>query len=94
MKRIFIKYISSDAEGNKASATALEKEDPSVFWREEGRRREPEKAEYSLPDEDFFGNEKTEFSEDFFDELKTLSEEEAEAVLSEAGLIEKKGGTL
>ncbi|MBQ2861768.1 MAG: hypothetical protein IJE83_03155, partial [Oscillospiraceae bacterium] len=71
-----------------------EKEDPKVFWQEEGKRREPENAEYVLPEEDFFENEQTEFFETFEEELKNLSDEDKEQIFEEAGLFERDGDIL
>ena len=82
-------FRQSAEEGS--SATLEDKEDPRVFWREEGLRREPENAELELPEKDFFEEEETEFFEDFEKEFSGLSEEDAEKILEEAGLLEKEG---
>ena len=91
IKRIAIRFLNSAENQNAVSAITAEKDDPKVFWKENGLRREPQQADFELPEEDFFENEKTEFSENFEEELKNLSEEEIAEVLEEAGLFEKKG---
>lgn len=68
-----------------------EKEDPRVFWKEEGKRRDFEQAEYELPEEDFFENEKTELALDFEKEIAALSDEEINIIFEEADLFEKEG---
>lgn len=94
VRRVVIRFINS-AEGQSAvSAMVYEKEDPKVFWQEEGKRREPENAEYVLPEEDFFENEQTEFFETFEEELKNLSDEDKEQIFEEAGLFERDGDIL
>ena len=65
--------------------------DPRIFWGKEGFRREPQQADFVLPEEDFFENEKTEFSEDFEKEFSGISEEEAKEILKEAGIYEMEG---
>lgn len=92
IKSFAIKFLNSAENQSSVSAIVSEKDDPKVFWKEKGFRREPEQADYNLPEEDFFENEKNEFSESFEDELKNLSEEEIGEVLKEAGLFEKEGG--
>lgn len=91
IKRIIFGKIASDAMENPSEVTFEEKEDLRVFWAEEGLRREPENAEYVLPEEDFFENEKNEFSESFEEEFHGLSDEEKEKILMEAELFEKEG---
>ena len=92
IKSFAIRFLNSAENQSSVSAIVSEKDDPKVFWSEEGFRREPEQAEFELPEEDFFENEKTEFPEKFEDEFKNLSEEEIGKVLADAGLFEKKGG--
>lgn len=91
IRRIAIRSLNSAENQSAVSAITTEKEDTRVFWAEEGLRREPENAEFELPEEDFFGNEKTEISEKFEDEFSGLSEEETEKILKETGLFEKEG---
>ena len=91
VKRMMIRFINSADRQDAVSAIVAEKEDPRVFWKEEGKRRDPENAEYELLEEDFFENEKIEFSERFEDEFSGLSDEEAEKILLEAELLEKEG---
>ena len=92
VKKIVIRFLNSADNQSAISAIAAEKDDPKVFWEKEGFRREPENAEFVLPEEDFFENEKTEFPEKFEEEFENLSEEEIDKVLTDAGLFEKKGG--
>ena len=92
IKRAAIRFLNSADNQSSVSAITAEKDDPKVFWEENGFRREAQQADYELPEEDFFENEKTEFSESFEDEFKNLSEEEIGEVLKEAGLFEKEGG--
>ena len=96
VKSLIIKRIASkEKEEPSASSVGFEeKEDPRVFFREEGLRREPENAEYDLPEKDFFENEETEFFEHFEEEFSGLSEDDAEKILFEAGLFEKEGEAL
>ena len=91
IKRLIYKKMFAQSAKEGSSATIEDKEDPRVFWKEEGLRREPENAELELPEKDFFENEKTEFFEDFEKEFSGLSDEEAEKILEEAGLLEKEG---
>ena len=91
IKRIAIRFINSAEAQTYVSAITSEKDDPKVFWEEKGFRREPEQADFVLPEEDFFENEKTEFCEDFEDEFKNLSEEEKERIFAESGIFETEG---
>lgn len=91
VKYFIIRKMSSEAAGNDAFVPSEEKEDPKIFWEKEGFRREPQQADYILPEEDFFENEKTEFPESFPDELKGISEAEAKAILLESGIYRKEG---
>lgn len=91
IKRIAIKFINSAEAQNTAFASISEKEDPRIFWNEEGKRRDPENAEFDIPEEDFFGMEKTEFSERFEDEFSSLSDEEIDEVLRKAEIFEEEG---
>ncbi len=90
-KRLLINFIVSGKDQSNLFVPAEEKDDPKVFWNSEGFRREPEQAEFVLPEEDFFGDEKTELSESFENEFSGLSEKETEEILKKAGLYEKKG---
>lgn len=91
VKKLAIRFINSADNQSTLSAITAGKEDPKVFWAEEGNRRDFEQAEYTLPEEDFFEREKTEFAETFEEEFGSLSDEEIESVLEEAGLFEKEG---
>ena len=91
VKRFAVRFISSAENQNAVSAMVSEKDDPKVFWKEEGFRREPQQADFELPEEDFFENEKTEMSENFEDEFKNLSEEEQNMIFEESGLFETEG---
>ena len=91
-KRFLIKVIVSGKTENEVFVTSEEDcEDPRVLWEKKGFRREPEQADFSVPEEDFFENEKTEFSENFEEEFSGISEEEADEILKEAGLYEREG---
>ena len=92
IKGIAIRFLNSAENQSSVSMIISEEDDPKVFWKENGFRREAQQADYELPEEDFFENEKTEFSESFEDEFKNLSEEEIGKVLTDAGLFEKEGG--
>ena len=89
VKRFAIRFINSAEAQSAVSVMVSEKEDPRVFWKEEGKRREPELAEYELSEDDFFEKEETEFSEKFEDEFSSLSEDEISEVLREAKLLEE-----
>lgn len=91
VKRLAIRFISSADSQNAVSVITEEKEDPKVFFAEEGLRRDFENAEYTLPEEDFFENEKTEFADSFEKEFDALSDEEARMILEQSGLFEKEG---
>ena len=92
IKGIAIRFLNSAENQSSVSMIISEEDDPKVFWEEKGFRRKAEQADFVLPEEDFFENEKTEFSEDFEKELSGISEEEANEILKEAGLYEKEGG--
>lgn len=91
VKKLMIRFINSADNQSAVSAMTANKEDPKVFWAEEGLRRDFEQAEYELPEEDFFQNEKNEFADDFEEEFANLSEEEAKEILEKAGLFEREG---
>lgn len=91
IKGIAIRFINSAENQSSVSVITAEKDDPKVFWNEKGFRREPQQAEFVLPEEDFFENEKTEFPENFEDEFKNLSEEEKNRIFEEAGIFETEG---
>lgn len=91
VKYFLIRKMSSEAAGNDAFVPFEEKEDPKVFWEKEGLRREPELADYQLSEEDFFENEKTEFSGSFEEEFRGISEADAKDILIKAGIYEKRG---
>lgn len=90
VKRLMIRFINSADNQSAISAMTADKEDPKVFWAEEGLRRDFEQAEYDLPEEDFFENEITEI--DFEKDIENLSDEEINAILEETGLFEEEGG--
>ena len=91
-KRFLIKLIVSGKTEPEVFVSAEESgEDPRIFWEKNGLRREPEQADFSVPEEDFFENEKTEFPENFEEEFLGISEEETEEILKEAGLYEREG---
>ena len=90
IKRLAIRFINSADAQNSVSVITAEKEDPKVFWKEEGLRRDFEQAEFSLPEEDFFEKEKTELPHDFEDEFSGLSENEIEKILKEAKLFDEE----
>ena len=90
-KRFLIRaMVSKNTEGS-VFVSSEDETDPRTFWEKEGFRRKAEQADFILPEEDFFENEKTEFSEDFEKEFSGISEEEAKEILKEAGLYEKEG---
>ncbi len=91
VKKIFLRRMASESVQEAYTEDAADKEDPKVFWEKEGRRREPENAEYVLPEEDFFDNEKTEFFDSFEEEFNNLSDEERNRILEEAGLSLEDG---
>ncbi len=91
VKRLFMNSLSSEKNRDALSAMVSEKEDPKVFWNEEGKRREPEQAEYDLSENDFFEKEETEFSENFEEEFSSLSDDEINAILEETKLLKKEG---
>ncbi len=90
-KRFLISMIASKKYESSVFVPNEDETDPKVFWEKEGFRREPEQAEFDLPAKDFFEDERTEFSGNFEDELKNLSDDELEKVLNEAGLLNKEG---
>ena len=90
VKRFAIRFINSAEAQSSVSVITAEKEDPRVFWNEEGKRREPDLAEYELSEEDFFEKEETEFFENFEDEFSSLSDEEIDTVLKEAEIFEEE----
>ena len=64
---------------------------PKDIWKKEGCSRSFDNAEYDLPEEDFFSNEKTELPEE--EEIFSgLSEEEKNEILKETGLLEGEDG--
>ena len=77
---------------NSMTKTAGKKDDlPKDIWKKEGCSRSFDNAEYDLPEEDFFGNEKTELPEE--EEIFSgLSEEEKNEILKETGLLEDEDG--
>ena len=89
-KRFFIGLINSDKCESSVFIPEDDENDPKVFWKKEGFRRKPEQAEYVLPEEDFFENEKTEFSEEFEGEFSGLSEKEINKILEETGIFEER----
>ena len=91
IKGIAIRFLNSAENQSSVSMIISEKDDPKVFWEEKGFRREPQQADFELPEEDFFENEKTEFFENFEEEFKNLSEEEQNRIFEEAGLLETEG---
>ena len=91
IKGIAIRFINSAENQSSVSVITAEKDDPKVFWNEKGFRREAQQAEFVLPEEDFFENEKTEFPDNFEDEFKNLSEEEKNRIFEEAGIFETEG---
>ena len=80
IKGIAIRFLNSAEIQSSVSTITGGKDDPKVFWEEKGFRREPQQADFELPEEDFFENEKTEFFENFEEEFKNLSEEEQKRI--------------
>lgn len=89
VKRFAIKSLNSAESRSAVGVITAEKDDPKVFWEKEGFRREPQQADFELPDTDFFENEKMEFEESFERELENLSYEDVCEILETAGLFEK-----
>ena len=78
---------------NNMTKTPDKKEDsPKDIWKKEGCSRSFENAEYDVPEEDFFGNEKTELPETGEELFSGLSEEERCEIMKEAGLLEDEDG--
>ncbi len=90
-KRLLINRIASGKTDGDVFIIPEDEQDQRILWEKRGQRREPQKAEFDLPKEDFFENEKTEFYGSFEEELKNLSEEEICEVLEKAGIFEKEG---
>ena len=90
-KRFLIKLIASGKNETTVFVNPAEEDDPKTSWEKRGQRREPEQAEFELPEEDFFENEKTEFYGSFEEELKNLSDEEIYEVLEKAGISGEEG---
>ena len=67
-------------------------ESPKDIWKKEGCSRSFENAEYTLPDEDFFEDEKTEFPQTEEELFSGLSDEEKQEIMREAGLSEDEDG--
>ena len=68
----------------KRSLSLSKEKRPEDIFEENGRRRNFETADYTLPETDFMEEETTEFP-DLSDELKEFTEAEAEEILKEAG---------
>lgn len=86
----FSKRTLRSAE-NRSFSVSKEKKPEDIF-KDEGRRRELEQADYELSPEDFFEREETEPLdwEHLFDDLP---EEEAKRILKESGILsEGQGG--
>ena len=85
----FSKRTLQSAE-NRSFSVSKEKKPEDIF-RDEGRRREPEQADYELSPEDFFEREETEPLdwEHLFDDLPA---EEAERILKESGILSEGQG--
>ncbi len=73
---------------NRSFSVSKEKKPEDIF-KEEGRRRELEQADYELSPEDFFEKEETEPLdwEHLFDDLPV---EEAERILKESGILSER----
>ena len=83
VKKLTIKALSSAERQSTISLMTEGKDDPKVFWEEEGCRREFENADYTLPENDFIENERTEFPENLEEEMDSISLKEALAILDE-----------
>ncbi len=79
------KYMNYYENGGN-NAPEVKEPSPKEIWKKEGCSRSFENAEFELPEEDFFENEKTELPETEEELFSGLSEEEKEAVITEAGL--------
>ena len=90
-KRFLIKRIASQKTESTVFINPEEEDDPKVSWEKRGQRREPLQAEFDLPEEDFFENEKNEFCKNFEEEFKNLSEEEISEVLEKSGMLNEGG---
>ena len=89
-KRFFIGLINSDKCESSVFVPEDDENDPKVFWEKEAFRRKAEQEDFVLPEEDFFENEKTEFSEEFEGEFSGLSEKEIIKILEETGIFEER----
>lgn len=90
VRKFFIKMINS-ADRQSASAAIAAGDDPLARWNESGRRRNFENADYELPAEDFFENEKTELP-NLEKALEGLSEREVEEIMIESGILNGEEG--
>lgn len=79
-------------ENNMTKEPEEKAESPKDIWKKEGCSRSFENAEYTLPEEDFFENEKTEFPQTEEELFSGISEEEKQSILKEAGLLEDEDG--
>lgn len=79
-------------ENNMTKTPEIKEDSPKDIWKKEGCSRSFENAEYALPEEDFFGNEKTELPETEEELFSGLSEEEKREILKESGLLEDEDG--
>lgn len=79
-------------ENNMTKEPEEKAESPKDIWKKEGCSRSFENAEYTLQDEDFFEDEKTEFPQTEEELFSGISEEEKQSILKEAGLLEDEDG--
>ncbi|MGN0628780.1 MAG: hypothetical protein ACI4IW_04050 [Oscillospiraceae bacterium] len=91
VRRFIIKMINSADRQSASAVIAAGSDDPLARWNESGRRRDFENADYELPAEDFFENEKTELP-NLEKALEGLSEREAEEIMRESGILDGEEG--
>ena len=91
-QRIFIRFLAKAGSrllDNDAAKTG--EADLVSDWKNSGKYRDFENAEYELGKEDFFENEVTE-AESLYEAFEGLSDDEVEMIAEEAGILETAGG--
>ena len=90
-QRIFIRFFAKVSRRFSDVNTEENGTNTASDWRNSGKSRNFENAEYELENEDFFENEVTEV-ENIYEAFDGLSDDEIETIAEEAGILETAGG--
>ena len=91
-QRIFIRFlVKANSRFLNNGDAEIGENDLASDWKNSGKYRDFENAEYELGEEDFFENEVTE-AESLYEAFEGLSDDEVKMIAEETGIFKTAGG--